>query len=142
MGKLLRSKKSNCVYVQDNSYLTITSIQGDEALVEHCVQKEISLARSIMPPESEAVPLQGGTVIAKGEYEAAGIGGDAWRTNDNFSISIEYREADGGWGGAGIETQASRRKCQYQYFRWNRKKLSEARALPVSESDIAGRRAG
>lgn len=99
------SKKSNCVYVQDNSYLTITSIQGDGSSAgtlraEGNKSGEINHAGI----RGGSITVKGGTVIAKGEYEAAGIGGDAWRTNDNFSISIEGGtvEADGGWGGAGI----------------------------------------
>ena len=99
------STKSNCVYVQDNSYLTITSIQGDGSSAgtlraEGNKSGEINHAGI----RGGSITVKGGTVIAKGEYEAAGIGGDAWRTNDNFSISIEGGtvEADGGWGGAGI----------------------------------------
>lgn len=100
------SKKSNCVYVQDNSYLTITSIQGDGSSAgtlraEGNKSGEINHAGI----RGGSITVKGGTVIAKGEYGAAGIGGDAGRsTNDNFSISIEGGtvEADGGWGGAGI----------------------------------------
>lgn len=99
------STKSNCVYVQDNSYLTITSIQGDGSSAgtlraEGNKSGQINYAGI----RGGSITVKGGTVIAKGEYEAAGIGGDAWRTNDNFSISIEGGtvEADGGWGGAGI----------------------------------------
>ena len=36
-----------------------------------------------------SITVKGGTVIAKGEYEAAGIGGDARVQNKNFFISIE-----------------------------------------------------
>lgn len=99
------SKKSNCVYVQDNSYLTITSIQGDGSSAgtlraEGNKSDQINYAGI----RGGSITVKGGTVIAKGEYEAAGIGGDARVTNNNFSISIEGGtvEADGGWGGAGI----------------------------------------
>lgn len=97
------SKQWNCVYVQDNSYLTITSIQGDgsSAGTLRAESGEINHAGI----RGGSITVKGGTVIAKGEYGAAGIGGDAGRsTNDNFSISIEGGtvEADGGWGGAGI----------------------------------------
>ena len=99
------SKKSNCVYVEDNSYLTITSIQGDGSSAgtlraEGNKSGEINHAGI----RGGSITVKGGTVIAKGEYEAAGIGGDARVQNKNFSISIEGGtvEADGGWGGAGI----------------------------------------
>lgn len=99
------SKNSNCVYVSDNSYLTITSIQGDGSSAgtlraEGNKSGEINHAGI----RGGSITVKGGTVIAKGEYEAAGIGGDARVTNNNFSISIEGGtvEADGGWGGAGI----------------------------------------
>ena len=95
----------NCVYVQDNSYLTITSIQGDGSSAgtlraEGNKSGQINYAGI----RGGSITVKGGTVIAKGEYEAAGIGGDARVTNNNFSISIEGGtvEADGGWGGAGI----------------------------------------
>lgn len=99
------SKQWNCVYVQDNSYLTITSIQGDGSSAgtlraEGNKSGQINYAGI----RGGSITVKGGTVIAKGEYEAAGIGGDARVTNNNFSISIEGGtvEADGGWGGAGI----------------------------------------
>lgn len=99
------SKKSNCVYVSDNSYLTITSIQGDGSSAgtlraEENKSSEIKHAGI----RGGSITVKGGTVIAKGEYEAAGIGKDASEGNTNFSISIEGGtvEADGGWGGAGI----------------------------------------
>lgn len=99
------SKKSNCVYVSDNSYLTITSIQGDGSSAgtlraEGNKSGEINHAGI----RGGSITVKGGTVIAKGEYEAAGIGKDAREQKTNFSISIEGGtvEADGGWGGAGI----------------------------------------
>lgn len=72
------SKKSNCVYVQDNSYLTITSIQGDGSSAgtlraEGNKSGEINHAGI----RGGSITVKGGTVIAKGEYGAAGIGGDS-----------------------------------------------------------------
>lgn len=99
------SKQWNCVYVQDNSYLTITSIQGDGSSAgtlraEGNKSGQINYAGI----RGGSITVKGGTVIAKGEYEAAGIGKDAREQKTNFSISIEGGtvEADGGWGGAGI----------------------------------------
>ena len=96
------SQKSNCVYVQDNSYLTITSIQGDGSSAGTLRAESGHINNAGI--RGGSITVKGGTVIAKGEYEAAGIGGDARVTNKNFSISIEGGtvEADGGWGGAGI----------------------------------------
>ena len=96
------SQKSNCVYVQDNSYLTITSIQGDGSSAGTLRAESGHINNAGI--RGGSITVKGGTVIAKGEYEAAGIGGDARVTNNNFSISIEGGtvEADGGWGGAGI----------------------------------------
>lgn len=99
------STKSNCVYVQDNSYLTITSIQGDGSSAGTLrAEGNKSGGTNHAGIRGGSITVKGGTVIAKGEYEAAGIGGDARVQNKNFSISIEGGtvEADGGWGGAGI----------------------------------------
>ena len=92
------SKQWNCVYVQDNSYLTITSIQGDGS------SAGTLRAEGNKSGQINYAGIRGGSITVKGEYEAAGIGGDARVTNNNFSISIEGGtvEADGGWGGAGI----------------------------------------
>ena len=99
------STKSNCVYVQDNSYLTITSIQGDGSSAGTLrAEGNKSGGTNHAGIRGGSITVKGGTVIAKGEYEAAGIGGDARVQNKNFFISIEGGtvEADGGWGGAGI----------------------------------------
>ncbi|MBT9790993.1 hypothetical protein GPK90_17010 [Clostridium sp. MCC344] len=96
------SKQSNCVYVQDNSHLTITSIQGDGSSAGTLRAESGVINHAGI--RGGSITVKGGTVIAKGEYGAAGIGGNAWGKIDNFSISIEGGtvEASGGWGGAGI----------------------------------------
>ena len=96
------SKNSNCVYVSDNSYLTITSIQGDGSSAGTLRAESGVINHAGI--RGGSITVKGGTVIAKGEYGAAGIGGNAWGKIDNFSISIEGGtvEASGGWGGAGI----------------------------------------
>lgn len=99
------SKESNCVYVSDNSYLTITSIQGDGSSAGTLrAEGNESVGINHAGIRGGSITVKGGTVIAKGEYEAAGIGKDAREGNTKFSISIEGGtvEADGGWGGAGI----------------------------------------
>ncbi len=66
-----------------------------------------------------SITVKGGTVIAKGEYGAAGIGGDAGRsTNDNFSISIEGGtvEADGGWEVPASEAQTRQAEMSISVF--------------------------
>lgn len=81
------SKKSNCVYVSDNSYLTITSIQGDGSSAG-TLRAEGNESDGINHAgiRGGSITVKGGTVIAKGEYEAAGIGKDAREGNTKFSI--------------------------------------------------------